>query len=269
VLEGWNQTAADFDRTKTVHALFEAQVAQTPDSTAVVVEGESLTYAELSARANGLAQVLVDRGIGPDKLVGVYVERSIEMGVSILGVMKAGGAYVPPDPTYPEDRIAYMLEDSGAPIVITQKKLADQVPSSSATPLFVDDPEIGVADQAPSTAVNAANLAYTIYTSGSTGKPKGVMVEHRNAVNFFVGMDDRVPHDPAGTWLAVTSLSFEISVLELLWTLTRGFKVRRLHRSRPCAAATTKRWRWGPGARSISVSRSGEATRDPGRANTS
>jgi len=225
VLKEWNQTAADFDRTKTVHALFEERVAQTPEATAVVFEGESLTYAELSARANGLARVLVDRGIGPDKLVGVYVERSIDMVVSILGVMKAGGAYVPLDPTYPEDRIAYMLEDSGAPIVITQKKLADQVPSSSATPLFVDDPEIGTADEAPSTNVDAANLAYTIYTSGSTGKPKGVMVEHRNAVNFFVGMDDRVPHDPAGTWLAVTSLSFDISVLELLWTLTRGFKI--------------------------------------------
>ncbi|HKK51761.1 MAG TPA: MupA/Atu3671 family FMN-dependent luciferase-like monooxygenase, partial [Myxococcota bacterium] len=175
-----------------------------------------------------LAHHLVGLGIGPDALVGLYVERSVDMLVSMLGVLKAGGAYVPLDPAYPADRIEYMIQDSGATVVVTQGKLLDRIPASDAVLVAVDRDadEIGQrSPQPPSIPMDPSHLAYVIYTSGSTGKPKGVMVEHRNVVNFFVGMDDRIPHDPPGVWLAVTSLSFDISVLELLWTLTRGFEV--------------------------------------------
>ncbi|MHA7839399.1 MAG: MupA/Atu3671 family FMN-dependent luciferase-like monooxygenase, partial [bacterium] len=228
VLEDWNRTDVDFDRSQTIHALFEAQAARTPERTAVVFEGDRASYAELDRRANQLAHHLVGLGIGPDALVGLYVERSVDMLVSMLGVLKAGGAYVPLDPAYPADRIEYMIQDSGATVVVTQGKLLDRIPASDAVLVAVDRDadEIGQrSPQPPSIPMDPSHLAYVIYTSGSTGKPKGVMVEHRNVVNFFVGMDDRIPHDPPGVWLAVTSLSFDISVLELLWTLTRGFEV--------------------------------------------
>jgi len=228
ILRDWNQTDADFDRGKSIHELFEARAVATPDSTAVVFEAQSLSYRELDERANQLAHHLNGLGIGPDKLVGVFLERSIEMMVGIMGVLKAGGAYVPLDPTYPSDRIAYMIQDSKVSVVLAHERLLGNLPESDATVVVVDRDRADL-DALPATPVSSdvtpENLSYVIYTSGSTGNPKGVMVEHRNVVNFFVGMDDRVPHDPPGSWLAVTSLSFDISVLELLWTLTRGFQV--------------------------------------------
>ena len=228
ILYDWNQTAVDFDRSATVASLFAAQVERTPDATALVFESETLSYRELDERANRLAHHLVDLGIGPDRLVGLHLARSADMLVGVLGVLKAGGAYVPLDPVYPEDRIAYMIEDSKASVVVTHAAASPALPSCTAEVVNLDLEASAIAARptSPCALASAAeNLAYVIYTSGSTGKPKGVMVEHRNAVNFFVGMDERVPHDPPGSWLAVTSLSFDISVLELLWTLTRGFKV--------------------------------------------
>jgi natural product biosynthesis luciferase-like monooxygenase protein len=228
VLETWNATAAPYPTDACVHQLFEQQARRTPEHPAATFEGETLRYRELNARANRLAAHLRELGIGPDKLVGVFVERSLEMLVAVLAVHKAGGAYVPLDPAYPRDRIAFMLEDSGASVVLTQERIAGDLPASSARVVRIDADWPAIAarsDAGVASGATPANLAYVIYTSGSTGRPKGVMVEHRNVVNFFAGMDALIPHEPPGVWLAVTSLSFDISVLELLWTLARGFEV--------------------------------------------
>ena len=228
VLETWNATAAPYPTDACVHHLFEQQARRNPERPAASFEGETLSYRELNARANRLAAHLRERGIGPDKLVGVFVERSLEMLVAVLAVHKAGGAYVPLDPAYPRDRIAFMLEDSGAPVVLTQERIAGDLPASNARVVRIDADWPAIAAHSDADAASGAtpaNLAYVIYTSGSTGRPKGVMVEHRNVVNFFAGMDALIPHEPPGVWLAVTSLSFDISVLELLWTLARGFEV--------------------------------------------
>jgi natural product biosynthesis luciferase-like monooxygenase protein len=234
VLFDWNATAADYPRDVCVHQIFEQQVARTPHAPALAYLQEELTYAELDARANRLAHHLRGLGVGPDVLVGVCVERSTEMLVATLGVMKAGGAYVPLDPAYPADRIALMLEDSKVPVLISQQALRERLPADATGAgrklVLIDADWSAIATQpatAPASGVGPANIAYTIYTSGSTGRPKGVMVEHRNVVNFFTGMDERLEHRDGqpGVWLAVTSLSFDISVLELFWTLARGFKV--------------------------------------------
>ncbi len=235
ILEEWNQTNVAYDHTQCIHHLFEQQVALRPNDTAVVFEDESLSYSELNQRANILAHYLLEQGVQVDELVGVNVERSIDLLVATLGVMKAGAAYVPLDPAFPEDRIRYMVNDANMRLVITQSTIQSQLPESAATSICVDTIVRHAANNAqevtlPTVNVASNHLAYVIYTSGSTGNPKGVMVEHRNVVNFFVGMDERIQPDLSGdkqpgTWLAVTSLSFDISVLELFWTLTRGFKV--------------------------------------------
>lgn len=227
VLYGWNDTVTDHDRTICMHQLFAEQVARTPDATALVFEGETFTYAELNAAANRAAHVLRDCGVGPGTLVGLHTRRSAQMLIGALAILKAGGAYVPMDPAFPADRLAYYLEDSAAPVVVTQSDLIADMPAHQGVTLALDtDPRLGQApDGDPDSGVASADLAYVIYTSGSTGKPKGVMVEHRNVVNFFTGMDACIPHDGNGVWLAVTSLSFDISVLELFYTLARGFKL--------------------------------------------
>jgi natural product biosynthesis luciferase-like monooxygenase protein len=223
VLHGWNQTAVDHDRTICVHTAFEAQVVRTPDSVALVCDGASLTYADLNARANRVAHVLMAMGVGPGVLVGLCMPRSLDMVVGALAIQKAGGAYVPMDPGYPADRVALYIEDSGCPVIVSHSGLT--LPGSAQVLCLDTDARIGTApDGNPASGVGPGDLAYMIYTSGSTGRPKGVMVEHRNVVNFFAGMDQRLGPG-GGVWLAVTSLSFDISVLELFWTLARGFKV--------------------------------------------
>ena len=226
ILEDWNATVVTYDNSECIHQLFEKRVAEHPNATALVFEDEPITYAELNNKANQLAVVLTGKGIGPDDMVGVNVNRSIDLMVATIGVHKAGAAYVPLDPAFPADRIAYMVKDAGMKLVITQEDIKADLPESDAEVLCVDS--IAYSSDAianPNVAMTSAHLAYVIYTSGSTGNPKGVMVEHRNATNFFVGMDARIESKTPGTWLAVTSLSFDISVLELFWTLTRGFKV--------------------------------------------
>ena len=227
ILNQWNATAKDYDKTLTVHRAFETQVTKTPDVPAVVFEGKTLTYAQLNSRANRAAHVLIDMGVAPGTLVGLCATRSLDLLIGALAIQKAGGAYVPMDPAYPADRIALFISDSAAPVIVTQSALAETLPTGSAQTLCIDtDPRIANAsDLNPDTAVTSADLAYMIYTSGSTGRPKGVMVEHRNVANFFAGMDDRIDHATGSVWLAVTSLSFDISVLELFWTLARGFKL--------------------------------------------
>ncbi|WP_299705009.1 MupA/Atu3671 family FMN-dependent luciferase-like monooxygenase [uncultured Tateyamaria sp.] len=224
-VETWNATATDFDRTQCVHQIFEAQVVRTPTAEALAFEGHSLTYEALNTAANQLAHKLIAMGVQPGVIVGLHLPRSAELVIAALSIMKAGGAYLPMDPAFPADRTALYIEDSQAGVVITNAELAAALPNSD-TQVF--DIATDVADQPvanPSSGVASTALAYMIYTSGSTGRPKGVMVEHRNVANFFVGMDDRIDHATGGVWLAVTSLSFDISVLELFWTLGRGFKL--------------------------------------------
>jgi natural product biosynthesis luciferase-like monooxygenase protein len=208
-----------------VHHLFEQQVSRTPARDACIFEGQSLTYEQLNAAANRLARHLQSQGVQRGSLVGVMVGRSLEMLISLYAVHKAGAAYVPLDPVYPRDRLAYMIADAGLQVVITQRAFVDMVPAGKS--VVLDDVAARLETLAADNlnlAVAPSDLAYVIYTSGSTGKPKGVMVEHGNVVNFFHGMDQRLDAKP-GVWLAVTSISFDISVLELFWTLARGFTV--------------------------------------------
>jgi natural product biosynthesis luciferase-like monooxygenase protein len=226
----WNDTAREWPTDACIHEVFEAQVDRTPDRRAVVFGEDALTYRELDARANGLAARLADVGVGRGDLVGVHVARSVELLVATLGVLKAGAAYVPLDPDFPADRIALMVDDSAVRVIVTQTGLADALPATPAEVLRLDDDSTRSAER-PGRIAEPSDLAYAIYTSGSTGRPKGVLVEHRNVGNFFAGMDDVVApaveseNAPDGVWLAVTSLSFDISVLELFWTLARGFTV--------------------------------------------
>ncbi len=219
LLYGWNDTVVDYDRALTMPAAFAAQVGRTPEAVALVFEGLSLTYADLNARANGVAHRLMAMGVGPGVLVGLHLRRGADLVIAALGIHKAGGAYVPMDPAYPAERTALFIEDSGCPVIVTSADLV--LPVHGAQVLLMD----GVGDgSAVALRAGPGDLAYMIYTSGSTGRPKGVMLEHGNVINFFAGMDARIGTAP-GVWLAVTSLSFDISVLEIFWTLARGFTV--------------------------------------------
>jgi natural product biosynthesis luciferase-like monooxygenase protein len=224
VLHDWNAVGAEGQREACVHQLFEAQAARVPQRTALVAHGIEVSYAELDRRANRVAAQLVAMGVGPDVLVGLCLPRGIELIVGLLAIHKAGGAYVPLDPAYPRERIAYMLGDAKAAVLITDREHGVHLRAERV--LTIEDAlQAQTNDRRIDGGAKPEDLAYVIYTSGSTGKPKGVMVEHRNVVNFFAGMDQHLDADFAGTWLAVTSLSFDISVLELCWTLARGYTV--------------------------------------------
>ncbi|WP_247743465.1 MupA/Atu3671 family FMN-dependent luciferase-like monooxygenase [Shimia sp. R10_1] len=227
ILTDWNATKAEFDPDVTMVAQFEAQAAKTPDAPALVFEHDILSYAALNARANQAAHVLRDMGVVPGSMVGLCLRRSVDMVVAALGILKAGGAYVPMDPSYPTDRLAHYITDSACGVIVTQAALTPALPEHQAQVLEIDtDARLAsAARDNPALAAKGTDLAYLIYTSGSTGTPKGVMVEHGNVANFFAGMDRRIPYEEGDAWMAVTSLSFDISVLELFWTLSRGFKL--------------------------------------------
>jgi amino acid adenylation domain-containing protein len=221
------KTKAEYPRENTIAQLLEQQVARTPDAVAVVSAGCGLTYRELDHRSNQLARHLQQFGVQRETLVGIAVERSVEMMVGLLAILKAGGAYVPMDPSYPVQRIALMIEDSGAPVILATERTRSCLGKTAGHVVSIDgDADVidGNDTHPVASTASGESLAYVIYTSGSTGKPKGVMIEHHNVANFFTGMDRAIGCDP-GVWLAVTSISFDISVLELFWTLTRGFQV--------------------------------------------
>jgi natural product biosynthesis luciferase-like monooxygenase protein/amino acid adenylation domain-containing protein len=225
----WNGTRTAYPHNLCIHQLFEQQVKRTPDAVALVFEDEMLTYDALNRHANQLAHHLQELGVGPEGRVGICMERSIEMLVGLLAVLKAGGAYLPLDPTYPQERLAFIIADSQVQVVLIDSLLEHQWLLSHNLQILDLDREWQVMktqrqDNLHGTVVSE-NLAYLIYTSGSTGKPKGTMVMHRNVTNFFTAMDDRLGNHVPGIWLALTSISFDISVLELFWTLTRGFQV--------------------------------------------
>ncbi|ADO71805.1 non-ribosomal peptide synthase-like protein [Stigmatella aurantiaca DW4/3-1] len=227
VLQAWNETAGAFSRITCIHETFEAQAQKAPDAIALVSGDNRLTYRELDERGNRLAHRLRALGVGPEVRVGLCVHRGLDMVIGMIGILKAGGAYVPMDPTYPADRLAFMLSDSQAPVVLTEERLRQRLPDTGAKVVCLDAPEEGFSGAlgTPRSGVHAGNVAYTLYTSGSTGRPKGVMVCHRNAESFFAAMDAPLDSQTPGTWLATTSMSFDISILEILFSLTRGFQV--------------------------------------------
>ncbi|TRW95781.1 LLM class flavin-dependent oxidoreductase [Paracoccus sp. M683] len=205
-----------------IHSLIAETAAADGAATAVIFQDRSLTRAQLQAAANRLARQLVDQGVGPDQPVGLFARRGPELVIGALAIMKAGGAYLPLDPDYPQDRLTHYLTDSGTRIVLTQPGLSGLPAGHGAQLIPIEAIPPAEDPGPPDSAVGPEHLAYLIYTSGSTGKPKGVMVEHRNVANFFAGMDAIIPAQPGDAWLAVTSLSFDISVLEIFWSLARG-----------------------------------------------
>ncbi|AUX29427.1 MULTISPECIES: non-ribosomal peptide synthase/polyketide synthase [Sorangium] len=225
VLVAWNDTKAELPRERSIHDLFEAQVERTPDAVAVVFEGQQLSYRELSQRSCQLAHQLTSMGVGPEVLVALCVERSLDMVVGLLGILKAGGAYVPLDPTYPEERLAFQLEDAGVSVLLTEERYAGELPRRRARLLCMDVDRAAIARQSVEgwRGVSAPdNLAYVIYTSGSSGVPKGVSIPHRAVVNFLHDMRARLGLEAADRLLAVTSLSFDIAGLELFLPLCSG-----------------------------------------------
>lgn len=225
ILYDFNNTSADYPRDKTITQLFEEQVEKTPDNIAVVFENQKLTYRELNERANSLANYLRSQKIGRNDIVGIMVNRSLEMIISILAVLKSGACYIPIDPEYPQDRIEYMLNNSNAKLLLTFKRLENKVTFDNK--LFVElDNELYNSNKDNLININKPDdLAYIIYTSGSTGKPKGVMLKHSNINNFIQGMCNVVDFNSEKTIVSVTTISFDIFVLESLLPLQRGLKV--------------------------------------------
>jgi amino acid adenylation domain-containing protein len=225
ILEEWNDTTVDYPRNRCIHQLFEAQVEQTPAATAVISVEGSLTYRALNQRANQLAHYLQQRGVGPETLVGICVERSLEMVVGILGILKAGGAYVPLDPAYPQDRLAFMLSDSRASLLLTQERLLPVVPVHDGVVICLDR-DWGMisreSDENLESGSTAENMAYIIYTSGSTGKPKGVVIEHRSLVNYALAACDAFAMSHEDRVLQFAPLSFDTSSEEIYPCLIKG-----------------------------------------------
>jgi amino acid adenylation domain-containing protein len=231
VIETFNATPVTYPQEKLIHELFEEQVKRTPDAVAVVYEQQTLTYAELNGRANQLARYLKDKGVGPDKLVGICVERSLEMVVSLLGILKAGGAYVPLDPSYPIERLTYMLNDAAPRVLLTQDRLRERLADTVAVVIALDNEWSEIAEQSTTNVdlresrLNSHNLAYVIYTSGSTGQPKGVMVEHRNVIRLFAATAQSFNFNDRDVWTLFHSVAFDFSVWELWGALLYGGRV--------------------------------------------
>ncbi|MEW6737847.1 MAG: AMP-binding protein, partial [Acidobacteriota bacterium] len=224
----WNDTNVQYRVDRCIHELFEEQVERSPESVAVVFEDQMLSYRELNNRANQLAHYLQAMGVGPDQLVGICMERSIEMVVAILGILKAGGAYLPLDPIYPVQRIAFMLTDADVSVLLTHHQLLVQLPQHNAKVICLDSDWSAIAAHSSNNlgiAMNAEHLAYVIYTSGSTGKPKGVLVTHRNVVRLFAATQEHFHFDATDVWTMFHSYAFDFSVWELWGGLLYGGRV--------------------------------------------
>jgi amino acid adenylation domain-containing protein len=223
LLVEWNDTTTDYPRNVPLHQFIEEQVERTPSATALIYGSEWLSYRELNSRANQLAHRLRKLGVGPDVLVAVCAERSIEMVLALLAVVKAGGAYVPLDPDYPRERLVKMLEDSKAPVLLIQEHLLDRVPQGGLHVIRLDRdwPETESTENLPA-EVNGKNLAYVIYTSGSTGQPKGVPNVHEGIVNRLLWMQDMYKLGATDRVLQKTPYSFDVSVWEFFWPFMTG-----------------------------------------------
>ncbi len=225
LLSEWNDTRVEYPRDKSIHELFEAQAERTPEAIAVVFGNRELRYAELNARANQLAHYLKKRGVESEAPVAICVERSLEMIVGILGILKAGGAYVPLDPAYPRERLAFILENTQANLLLTMGRLSPPLPASNAVRLDTDWPAIALeSDCNPDRSSGAANLAYIMYTSGSTGAPKGVRIEHRGVVRLVKGAN-YVDLGPEEVLLQFAPLAFDASTFEIWASLLHGSKL--------------------------------------------
>ena len=227
LLATWNNTQTAYPQDICIHQLFETQVEKTPDAIAVVFEEELISYRELNQRANQLAHYLQSLGVGSEVLVGLCVERSLEMVVGVLGILKAGGAYVPLDYAYPQERLAFMLQDAQVSVLLTQEKLKSGLPNHQAEIICLDTnwQSIDYELDNPTHNITSNNLAYVIYTSGSTGQPKGVQIQHRSAVNLLNAIAQEPGLTAEDTLLSVTSLSFDIAVSEIFLPLSVGAKL--------------------------------------------
>ncbi|MFY0568156.1 non-ribosomal peptide synthase/polyketide synthase [Archangium lansingense] len=225
LLVEWNDLPLDYPREATLHELFEAQAARTPDAEALIDGTRSLTYAELNARANQLAHSLRALGVTAETPVGICSRRSADLVVGLLGILKAGGLYVPLDPAYPRERLAFIIEDAQLRFLVAQSEVTDSLPPHSAHVLLLDkdsDVLARASTSNPVRAASSANLAYLIYTSGSTGRPKGVSIEHRNAVSFLSWARTVFSPELLSGMLASTSIAFDLSVFELFLPLSLG-----------------------------------------------
>ncbi|TCP57968.1 amino acid adenylation domain-containing protein [Tumebacillus sp. BK434] len=228
VLFGWNDTAVDFPQDALLHELFEAQAARTPERVAAIYGDDTMTYAELEARANQLAHYLLQHGVGPDTPVGVCIERSHELVIALIGILKAGGAFMPIDTEAPTARIAQLAEEASAPVVLTQAHLRDKMPEDVSTFLCIDAqwPEIAACPATkPELDLQPEHLVSIYYTSGSTGKPKGVASTHRGWVNRMCWMQRYHQLQPDETVLQKTTLTFDDSAVEFYWPLMVGARI--------------------------------------------
>ncbi|MHC4454639.1 MAG: non-ribosomal peptide synthetase, partial [Planctomycetota bacterium] len=224
----WNQTETDYPKDQTIVDLFQAQVEKTPDNVAVVFEGQALSYQTLNMKANQLAHYLMTLGVGDETLVGICVERSLEMVIGLLGILKAGGAYVPLDPNYPLSRLQFMLEDSEVKVLLSQSHLLERLPVSTAKVVCLDSDWEQIAagsEENPLRQSGPENLTYVIYTSGSTGIPKGVAIEHKAVVNQMYWKQDLLRLDNNGLVLQKTPYSFDVSAWELFLPLIVGARL--------------------------------------------
>ncbi|MBH8563641.1 amino acid adenylation domain-containing protein [Nostoc sp. CENA67] len=228
LLAEWNDTESEYPQDTCIHQLFESIVEKTPNAVAVIFENQEITYQQLNESANQLANYLRTLKVKPEVPVGICVERTPYLIIGLLAILKAGAAYLPLDPAYPRERLAFMLEDAAVTVLITQKHLIDELPAHQAKVVCLDTDWHIIStenSQNPQSEVKSTNLAYLIYTSGSTGKPKGVQIIHRSVVNFLTAMQQHLKLTNLDSLLSVTSLSFDIAVLEIFLPLTIGAKV--------------------------------------------
>jgi len=224
-LQAWNATKAAYPQDLCLHALFEQWAEQAPDVVALIFGEQQCTYSELNRRANQLAHFLQSRGLGPDTPVGLCLERSCELVISVLGILKAGGAYVPLNPDYPKDRLAFILQDIQAPLLLTQQRLVERLPAQDASPLILERLWSTIATQRvsnPAIPLHPENLAYVTYTSGSTGVPKGIAMPHAPLVNVFNWQQQCAPLPPGARTLQFAVLSFDVAAQEIFCTLCFG-----------------------------------------------